>query len=85
MRKLLLVLIAVILILSCVSCDSVVENKSNIEQPSMFVQVENTRAPNGGAVFVYYHKETKVMYWISYDDIATVMLDADGKPLLWEE
>ena len=33
---------------------------------------------------IVYHKETKVMYAGGNDTVFTVMLDADGKPLLWE-
>jgi hypothetical protein len=51
----------------------------------MFVRVERFQAPNGGATFIVYHRETKVMYVVSYDGITTVMVDAEGKPLLYEE
>ena len=39
-----------------------------------------------GSYKVAYHKETKVMYAISNDNYAifTVLLDANGQPLLWE-
>ena len=51
---------------------------------SMFVLIEN-----GEYWKVVYHRETKVMYIMA--DVAhsrgifTVMLDADGKPLLYKE
>ena len=51
---------------------------------SMFVNVENANCWS-----VYYHKDTKVMYVCSKGGYnsgnMTVMLDVDGKPLLWEE
>ena len=50
---------------------------------SMFVNVEDAACWS-----VYYHKDTKVMYVFSKGRYnagnMTVMLDADGKPLLWE-
>ena len=50
---------------------------------SMFVEVEQATYWS-----VYYHKDTKVMYVCSKGMYnggnMTVMLDADGKPLLWE-
>lgn len=53
------------------------------DQSSMFVRIEHTFIWD-----VYYHKDTKVMYVCSRGDYnsgnMTVMLDADGKPLLWE-
>lgn len=84
MKKILCLVIAIMLMLTCVGCSSTVENVGDNEKPSMFVQVEMIRCANGGANFIFYHKNTKVMYYISYDGVATVMLDADGKPLLWE-
>ena len=51
---------------------------------SMFVLLEV-----GSSYKIVYHRETKVMYAISYggwnDGTFTVMLDADGKPLLYKE
>ena len=55
----------------------------DIDRPMMFVNVEDTVNWS-----VYYHKDTKVMYVCSKGMYnrgnMTVMLDADGKPLLWE-
>lgn len=51
---------------------------------SMFVKVED-----GGLWDVYYHKDTKVMYVVSdatYNTgTFTVLVNADGSPMLWEE
>jgi hypothetical protein len=33
---------------------------------------------------IAYHKDTKVMYVLGQYNDFTIMLDADGKPLLWE-
>jgi hypothetical protein len=50
----------------------------------MFVEIEQT-----GTWEIVYHKETKVMYAVSYGSYNcgtfTVLLDADGKPMLWEK
>ena len=37
-----------------------------------------------GAKWILVHKETKVMYAMSQYNEFTILLDADGKPLLWE-
>lgn len=39
------------------------------------------RLYGNGFYGIYYHKDTKVMYLHSNE--FTVMVDADGKPLLW--
>lgn len=37
------------------------------------------------ATYVYYDKETKVQYIIGFKYGITVLVDAEGKPLLYEE
>ena len=59
-------------------------NNSKNASESMFVKIEQ-----GDAYRIVYHRETKVMYAIS-DGLHnvgtfTVMLDANGKPLLYQE
>ena len=83
MKKILCLVLAVMMLLTCVGCSTVPEEKTN-EETSMFVRVE-TGSLAGYSYNIVYHKETKVMYAVSYEGIFTVMLDADGKPLLWEE
>ena len=55
------------------------------DNSSMFVVVES----NPAFFDVMYHRDTKVMYAVSdghYNRGSVAMLvDADGKPLLWEE
>jgi hypothetical protein len=72
--------------LGLVGCDyaameSEEEDYSNV--PSMFFEVED-----GDVYRVVYHKDTKVMYTISDSGYNmgnfTVMLDADGTPMLYE-
>ena len=88
MKKILLILICVTLLLSLFSCgaqmlteeDVLKDNTSNI---SMFIQVEV-----GDSYKIVYHRDTKVMYAISdvpYNSgTFTVMLNADGTPMLWK-
>lgn len=49
----------------------------------MFITVEN-----GDLYKIVYHKITKVMYAVSYGyynrGSFTLLVDADGKPMLWE-
>lgn len=53
------------------------------ENPSMFVEVERA-----GSWRVVYHKDTKVMYAVSFGSYNlgtfTLLVNADGTPMLWE-
>ena len=54
-----------------------------IEAESTFVQVEQELL----GVYNYkivYHKDTKVMYVVGHYSDFTVMLNADGTPMIWE-
>ena len=82
MKKILCLVLIVMMLLTCVGCSTVPGEKSS-DETSMFVLVE-TGSLVGYSYNIVYHKETKVMYAVSYESIFTVMLDADGKPLLWE-
>jgi hypothetical protein len=59
-------------------------NNSKNASESMFVKVEQ-----GDSYRIVYHRGTKVMYVISNrpgnNGTFTVMLDANGKPLLYQE
>lgn len=90
MKKILCLIIAIVLMLTCVGCgdiqmESVHDQKPAEMNSSMFVLIEE----NVLFYNIVYHKETKVMYAVSTGSYNcgtfTVMLDADGKPLLWEE
>lgn len=84
MKKFILFLITVVMVVSICSCTSnrtesfVVEGK-----PSMFVKVEDGPSWN-----VYYHRETKVMYTVSYGSYNngnfTLLVNPDGSPMIWE-
>ena len=56
---------------------------SNEESNASFVIVEKELV-NGYFYKIAYHKDTKVMYVLGQYNDFEVMLDADGKPLLWE-
>jgi hypothetical protein len=53
------------------------------EEDASFVIVEKALIM-GYAYKIAYHKDTKVMYVLGQYNDFTVMLDAEGNPLLWE-
>lgn len=65
-------------------CKRVESVNDNNKDTSMFVEIEQT-----GMWEIVYHKETKVMYVVScgaYNSgTFTLLVDADGKPMLWED
>lgn len=83
----LIVLLALLLlIMPLVACDVTEVEREEISSTSMFVVVEETYDWT-----VVYHRQTNVMYVYSNirrreagtNSAFTVMLDADGMPLLW--
>lgn len=79
MKKILSLAIAIILMFTYTGCN----NEGNKE-----ITDDRFECVEYGWIDSYYammlvDKETKVMYF--FCDGITVMLDADGKPLLWEE
>ena len=84
-NKIIALLLAAIMAVSFTGCTSVEQEYDSMK--SMFVKVEDVYSATYGWE-VYYHRETKVMYVRathgSGSGTWTVMLDADGKPLLWE-
>jgi len=76
------IILAVIACMMLSSC-SRVETAKNEDDTSMFVEVETTTLWK-----VVYHKDTKVMYAVSdsnYNrDTFTLLVDADGKPMIYE-
>lgn len=80
-KRILSMALAVVMVVCLVGC-STVENE-NKKDTSMFVCIETISTWR-----IVYHKETKVMYAVSdgsynYGNF-TVLVDADGKPMLWE-
>ena len=83
--KLMVVVLVVLMLLT--GCGAKMKKESdtkNQDDVSMFVVLEV-----GVTYKIVYHQETKVMYAISNGGYNagtfTVMLDADGKPLLYKE
>lgn len=80
-KRLLSVALVVVMVVCLVGC-SRVRNESNGDA-SMFMCVEETTCWK-----VVYHKETKVMYavsdWSHGSGKFALLVDADGKPMLWE-
>ena len=82
--KLIVVVLVVFMLLT--GCGAKMKHESDLKNQetnvSMFVILENSMTYK-----IVYHKKTKVMYAISnggYNSgTFTVMLDADGKPLLY--
>ena len=86
MKKLLCLILTIMLMLTCVGCSSTLA-VSDLEEPeaisSSFVIVEK-KLIDGYFYKIVYHKDTKVMYVLGQYNDFEVMLDSDGKPLLWE-
>jgi hypothetical protein len=75
------------LILNITGCASHSDETTSIsdeESTVSFVIVEKELV-NGYFYKIAYHKDTKVMYVLGQYNDFEVMLDADGKPLLWED
>lgn len=76
------IILAVIACMMLSSCNSV-ETAKKEDDTSMFVIVETTTLWK-----VVYHKDTKVMYIVSngYQNCGTftLLVDADGKPMIYE-
>ena len=76
------IIIVLLFIVYCLSGCSKVETESSNEEPSMFIQVEETYGWR-----IVYHRETKVMYAVSngqYNNGSfTVLVNSDGTPMLY--
>ena len=81
-----LMLVLLICVLFLVGCSKKVSGykADSSDDRSMFVLIEKTYAWR-----VVYHKDTKVMYVVSngaYNSgTFTLLVDAQGRPMLWEE
>ena len=85
MKKLICVVMLMFMLSTLAGCGATMESADNQSDVSMFVRIEvNTSI----GYQIVYHKETKVMYAISNGGYNggtfTVMLDADGKPMLYD-
>ena len=81
-KRVIVVMLAVMLLIS--GCGKDVAESDSGDDSSMFVSVERA-----GTWRVVYHKDTKVMYAVSHggynSGTFTLLVDRDGKPLLWED
>ena len=81
-KSVIVVMLVVMLMIS--GCGKDVAESDSGDDSSMFVSVERT-----GIWRVVYHKDTKVMYAVSFggynSGTFTLLVDRDGKPLLWED
>lgn len=75
-----IILIVIMLVILCGCTNSI----SKAETEEAFVKISDE-----GSFDIYYHKKTKVMYVVSdgfYSwGVATLLVNAEGKPLLYEE
>lgn len=84
-RKIILILVLVFVLSMFTSCKTAKLTSEEQEQncESMFVVVETVYGWT-----IVYHKETRVMYAVSYATYNsgnfTLLVDAEGKPLLWD-
>lgn len=80
----LLLLACIIVCLLLTGCGTTPVEDQETSPASMFVIVEHTSGWK-----VVYHRETKVMYTVSWSGYNlgnfTVMVNPDGSPMLWEE
>lgn len=79
-----IVLLMVLLLAGCSGTYVEREGENSDTEISMFVLVEET-----GLWRVVYHRETKVMYAVSANSYNfgnfTLLVNADGSPMLWED
>lgn len=87
-KRILAGIAAFLIVVSCVSfCTGCAKNEAESvaveDTPSMFVEVERA-----GSWRIVYHKNTKVMYAVSFGTYNcgtfTLLVNADGTPMLWE-
>ena len=84
MKKILVLFLILVSLFSFSGCDGKTKVDENIQSSSMFVVVECSDIWK-----IVYHKETKVMYAVSYFSKNcgnfTLLVNADGTPMLWGE
>ncbi len=84
MKRLLILVLVVVFALSFVGCEKAQGEDNGSE---MVLLSHEKVGVNGGYYQIFYHKETKVMYLFHKDGYGgglTVMVDENGKPLLYE-
>lgn len=71
-----------ILLIGCSSSSRMERVETVSPDTSMFVIIEQNPVY---CYYVVYHKETKVMYTISYPGNFTLLVNADGSPMIYKE
>lgn len=89
MKKKITIILAIILILTlsvvfCSCSDDVVYDENYNENSHRLIMIEKGMYCASYCYYIYYDKETKVIYLLVPDGGVTVMLDENGKPLLYE-
>ena len=83
MKRLIAITLASLMILSLSACATKITNKTVKGESSRMVRIEEAVTYN-----IVYDKETRVMYVVSDGGrsygVFTVLVDANGKPLLYE-
>lgn len=83
MKKLITILLLSLATIFYAGCQTVITDKDAMKEESMFILVEET-----DKWCIVYHKESKVMYAVSrapYNQgTFTLLVDEDGRPLLWQ-
>ena len=84
-KKIVCLSLVILILFIFVGCsDMTTTEETTKESTSMFVVLEQ-KSHNGYCYSVVYHKETKVMYALDNYNHFTVMVDTEGKPLLYSE
>lgn len=82
-RKIILILVLAFALSVFTACAKITSEKQGKNHESMFVVVETATYWK-----IVYHKDTRVMYAVSFTSnncgTFTLLVDADGNPLLWE-
>lgn len=84
MKKLICLLLTILLLFTFVGCSSDIPVEEHEEETEMFVVVDEGNH-HGYFYTAMYHKDTRVMYIVSNYNEFTVMVDQDGKPLLYDK
>lgn len=84
MKKLFVIILVLVMCIGVfTACGATVEREHKSDS-SLFVELESTVMWK-----VVYHRETKVMYAVSYGGYNggnfTLLVNADGTPMLWED
>ena len=79
-KKLIVIMLASLMILSLSGCFNERTSEADASKPSRMVTVEHTATYR-----IMYDRDTRVMYAVAFDSgVFTALLDANGKPLLYE-